>query len=68
MAVDANVLIFERIREEWHRVNPIISIDMGYGSMGTILDANVTRCWLRLFCSSLVQGRLGFAITLAIGL
>ena len=60
MAVDANVLIFERIREELASgKNPIIAIDMGYSrALGTFLTPMSPHCWLRLFCSSLVQGRL----------
>ena len=44
MAVDANVLIFERIKEEIkNERNPIIAFDSGYTkSRTTILDANIT--------------------------
>ena len=44
MAVDANVLIFERIREELRSgKNPITAIESGYSrALGTILDANIT--------------------------
>ena len=44
MAVDANVLIFERIKEETKsEKNPIIAFDAGYTkSRTTILDANIT--------------------------
>ena len=71
MAVDANVLIFERIREEV-RVGrtPISAIDAGYSrAITTIIDANVTTLiaavLLYVFGSGPVRG---FAVTLAIGI
>ena len=71
MAVDANVLIFERIREET-RVGrtPISAIDAGYSrAIKTIIDANVTTLiaalLLYLFGSGPVRG---FAVTLSIGI
>ena len=71
MAVDANVLIFERIREEQLRGGSIrMAIKNGYGrAFRTILDANVTTfitaliLWLR--ASEEVKG---FALTLMIGI
>jgi len=71
MAVDANVLIFERIREEL-RANkaPITAIDVGYNrALGTILDANVTTLLAAIILFQLGSGPIrGFAITLAIGI
>ncbi len=71
MAVDANVLIFQRIREELRGGAPVqTAIDAGYGkALSTIADANVTTLIaavvLFLFGNGPVQG---FAVTLAIGL
>ena len=71
MAVDANVLIFQRIREELKAGTPIqTAIDSGYGkALSTIADANITTLIaavvLFLFGTGPVQG---FAVTLAIGL
>lgn len=71
MAVDANVLIFQRIREELHAGASIqTAIDSGYGkAFSTIADANVTTLIaavvLFIFGTGPVQG---FAVTLAIGL
>ncbi|MFP4184066.1 MAG: protein translocase subunit SecD [Halorhodospira sp.] len=71
MAVDANVLIFQRIREELSNGAPVqTAIDAGYGkALSTIADANVTTLIaalvLFLFGNGPVQG---FAVTLAIGL
>jgi len=71
MAVDANVLIFERIREEVRQGRtPISAIDAGYGrALTTIIDANVTTLiaavLLYIFGSGPVRG---FAVTLAIGI
>ncbi|MGH6905154.1 MAG: protein translocase subunit SecD [Geminicoccaceae bacterium] len=71
MAVDANVLIFERIREEV-RVgrSPMSAIDAGYReAMRTIIDANLTTLiaavLLYMFGSGPVRG---FAVTLGIGI
>lgn len=71
MAVDANVLIFERIREEVRSGRtPISAIDAGYRrALTTIIDSNLTTfiaaILLFLFGSGPVQG---FAVTLSIGL
>ncbi|MEK9724156.1 MAG: protein translocase subunit SecD, partial [Rhodospirillaceae bacterium] len=71
MAVDANVLIFERIREEVRQGRtPISAIDAGYGrALTTIIDANVTTLiaavLLYIFGSGPVRG---FAVTLAVGI
>ena len=71
MAVDANVLIFERIREEL-RVGstPQASIHAGYAkAFSTILDANVTTFIAAIVLFSIGSGPVrGFAVTLAIGI
>lgn len=71
MAVDANVLIFERIREEL-RVGstPQASIHSGYSkAFSTILDANVTTFIAAVVLFSIGSGPVrGFAVTLAIGI
>ncbi len=72
MAVDANVLIFERIREELH-VNsrgPVNAIDAGYKrAMTTIIDSNVTTLIAAVLLFQFGSGPVkGFAVTLAIGL
>lgn len=70
MAVDANVLIHERIREEIRAGRgPVMAIDAGYRSAsGTIMDSNLTviisSAFLYLFGSGTVKG---FAITLILG-
>jgi preprotein translocase subunit SecD len=71
MAVDANVLIFERIREEV-RVGrtPISAIDAGYSrALTTIIDANVTTLIAAILLYVFGSGPIrGFAVTLAIGI
>ncbi|CCQ73036.1 protein translocase subunit SecD [Magnetospira sp. QH-2] len=71
MAVDANVLIFERIREEG-RIGrtPIAAIDAGYQrALTTIIDANVTTLIAAMLLFSFGSGPVkGFAVTLAIGI
>ncbi len=71
MAVDANVLIFERIREEI-RVGktPIAAIDVGYSrALSTILDANITTFIAAFILFSLGSGPVrGFSVTLSIGI
>ncbi|MCB1681648.1 MAG: protein translocase subunit SecD [Alphaproteobacteria bacterium] len=71
MAVDANVLIFERIREELRagRSN-IAAIDTGYGkAMSTIVDANLTTLIPAAILFSFGTGPIkGFAVTLSIGI
>ncbi len=71
MAVDANVLIFERIREEI-RVGstPQASIHAGYAkAFSTIMDANVTTLIAAIVLFSIGSGPVrGFAVTLAIGI
>jgi SecD/SecF fusion protein len=71
MAVDANVLIFERIREELDRGKTVYaSIDIGYGkAFVTILDANVTTFIAGLVLYTYGSGPVqGFALTLMIGI
>ena len=71
MAVDANVLVFERIREELKKAkNPRKAIELGYErAFSAIIDANITTLIaaviLLLFGSGPVKG---FAITLGIGI
>ena len=71
MAVDANVLIFERIREELRNKRTVLNaIDMGYSrAWRTILDAHVTTLLSAVALMSFGTGPIrGFAITLSIGL
>jgi preprotein translocase subunit SecD len=71
MAVDANVLVFERIREEIRAGRtPISSIDAGYSrAIKTIIDANVTTLIAAVLLYQFGSGPVrGFAITLAIGI
>ena len=71
MAVDANVLIFERIREELRVGNtPQASIKEGYGkAFSTIADANITTLIAAVILFIFGTGPIkGFAITLAIGI
>jgi len=71
MAVDANVLIFERIREEIRAgKTPIASIEAGYSrALGTILDANITTFIAAVILFQLGSGPVrGFSVTLAIGI
>ena len=71
MAVDANVLIFERIREELRVGKPVrAAIETGYSrAMVTILDSNVTTFIAALVLFQFGTGPIkGFAVTLSIGL
>ncbi len=71
MAVDANVLIFERIREEVRQGRtPINAIDAGYSrALTTILDANITTFLAAVILFQLGSGPIrGFAVTLMIGI
>ncbi|MCW8923401.1 MAG: protein translocase subunit SecD, partial [Gammaproteobacteria bacterium] len=71
MAVDANVLIFERIREELRNGNSIqASIHAGYEkAFSTITDANITTLIAAVVLFSLGTGPIkGFAVTLSIGI
>jgi preprotein translocase subunit SecD len=71
MAVDANVLIYERIREEMRNGRTIIaSIDTGFRrAMATIIDANATHLIASLILFQLGSGPVrGFAVTLGLGI
>ena len=71
MAVDANVLIFERIKEEMkHGFSSIATIDTGYKeAFKTILDANITTLIAAIMLFGLGSGPVkGFAVTLSIGI
>jgi len=71
MAVDANVLIFERIREEIANGNsPQASIHSGYEkALSTIADANITTLIAALVLYTFGTGPVkGFAVTLSIGI
>lgn len=71
MAVDANVLIFERIREELRNGNsPQNSIRAGYDkALSTIADANITTLIAALALLAFGSGPIrGFAVTLSIGI
>jgi protein-export membrane protein SecD len=71
MAVDANVLIYERIREEYRNGRSIIaSIDQGFRrAMATIVDANMTHLIASLILFQLGSGPVrGFAVTLGLGI
>ena len=71
MAVDANVLVFERIREEVRSGRtPISSIDAGYSrAFTTIIDANLTTLIAALLLYAFGSGPVrGFAVTLSIGI
>lgn len=71
MAVDANVLIFERIREEMRNGNtPQASIAAGYEkAFGTIADSNITTLIAGVTLFNFGTGPIkGFAITLSIGI
>jgi preprotein translocase subunit SecD len=71
MAVDANVLIFERIREELAVGKTVrAAIDTGFArAFGTIIDANLTTLIAALFLFNFGTGPVkGFAVTLSIGI
>ena len=71
MAVDANVLIFERIREELRNGNsPQASIAAGYEkALSTIADANLTTLIAAIVLYAFGTGPIkGFAVTLALGI
>jgi preprotein translocase subunit SecD len=71
MAVDANVLIFERIREELRNGNsPQAAIASGYSrALSTIVDANITTLIAALVLFMFGTGPIkGFAVTLSIGI
>lgn len=71
MAVDANVLIFSRIKEELKKgVQPKVAINSGYDkAFITILDANITTLIAALILFAVGTGAVqGFAITLSLGI
>lgn len=71
MAVDANVLIYERIREELRRgLSPQAAIYAGYErAFSTILDANISTFIVGVVLFSIGTGPVrGFAVTLSLGL
>ena len=70
MAVDANVLIFSRIREELKEKNPQLAIRDGFSrAFVTIFDANITTLIAALILYIIGTGPVkGFAITLSIGI
>jgi len=71
MAVDANVLIFERIREELRNGNsPQASISAGYEkALSTIADANITTLIAAIVLFAFGTGPVkGFAVTLSLGI
>jgi SecD/SecF fusion protein len=71
MAVDSNVLIYERIREERRQGRSIIqSIDVGFAkALATILDSNITTLIAAAVLFFLGSGPVkGFAVTLAVGI
>jgi preprotein translocase subunit SecD len=71
MAVDANILIFERIREEYLKGRSVLSaIQSGFdNAFSTIIDANLTGLIAAIMLYSFGTGPVkGFAVTLSIGI
>lgn len=71
IAMDASILIFERIREEFRRgMTPIKAVNAGFSrSALTIMDANVTTILAALILYNFGTGPIqGFAITISIGI
>jgi protein-export membrane protein SecD len=71
MAVDSNVLVFERIREEVRNGrSPLNAIETGFkAAFGTILDANLTTLIAAVVLFGMGSGPIrGFAVTLALGI
>lgn len=71
MAVDANVLIFERIREELRSgMTPFMATDRGFDrAFATIMDSNLTTLLAAFLLYAFGSGAVkGFAVTLAIGI
>lgn len=71
MAVDANVLIFERIKEEIKNGrSPMSAVDAGFSrAMATIIDSNLTTLIAAIILYSFGTGPIkGFAVTLMIGI
>ena len=70
MAVDANVLIFSRIKEELKSRGPQQAIQAGFDrAILTIMDANITTFFVAIILFSIGSGPVkGFAVTLAVGI
>jgi len=71
MAVDANILVFERIREEIRLGRtPVMALDAGYkNALWTILDANITTLIAAVVLFQFGTGPIkGFAVTLSVGI
>ncbi len=71
MAVDSNVLVFERIREEVRNGrSPLNAIETGFSrALGTILDANITTFIAAVILFGMGSGPIrGFAVTLGLGI
>ena len=71
MAVDANVLIFARIREEINKgAQPQTAINNGFDrALVTILDANITTLIVAIILYAIGTGPIkGFAVTLSVGI
>jgi SecD/SecF fusion protein len=71
MAVDSNVLIYERMREEQRNGRSMIqTLDLGFGrALATIVDSNITTLIAAVVLFFLGSGPVrGFAVTLAIGI
>jgi protein-export membrane protein SecD len=71
MAVDSNVLIYERIREEWRNGRTAMgAIETGFkAALSTVLDANVTTLIAAVVLFGVGSGPIrGFAVTLAVGI
>jgi protein-export membrane protein SecD len=71
MAIDASILIFERIKEELAKGSGVKkSVDTGFsGAMGVILDGNITTFISGIVLYHLGSGPIqGFAVTLMLGI
>jgi protein-export membrane protein SecD len=71
MAVDSNVLIYERIREEWRNGRTAMaSIETGFkAAFATVFDANITTLIAAVVLFGVGSGPIrGFAVTLAVGI
>ncbi|WP_027186740.1 protein translocase subunit SecD [Desulfovibrio cuneatus] len=70
MAVDANVLVFERIREEMRRMSPLEAIEAGFSRATlAIVDSNLTTIIAAVILYQFGTGPIrGFAVTLTLGI
>ena len=71
MAVDSNVLIYERIREEWRNGRTAMgAIETGFkAAFATVFDANITTLIAAVVLFGVGSGPIrGFAVTLAVGI